>query len=119
MSWPPVYVFHHKNHLLIRFYHVKQFDDVGVIYAIHNFDFSANRLFALQIFYFVFLVNFQGNLGVMTFAVAEENKGISTLSNLLANYVVIHASIFTEQNYLFFFLRQCDGFCNFSNNILV
>ena len=81
-----------------------------MIYPLHNFYFSANRLFALQIFYFVFLVNFQGNLGVMTFAVAEENKGISTLSNLLANYVVIHASIFTEQNYLFFFLKNKKGF---------
>lgn len=69
--------------------HIVEFGNVWVIHTLHNFDLTPNRLLSLQVFYFVFLVNFEGNFLVCLLVEAEVDQGIGTLANLLTNQVVV------------------------------
>lgn len=44
----------------------------------------------------IFLVNFEGKFGAMLLADAEEDHRIGSLSNWLADGVIIHAMVITK-----------------------
>ena len=80
----------------ISFDHIVKFYNVGVVSPFQNFDLSENRLLPCEVFYFIFLVNFEGNSGIVFLADAEEDQCIGSLSDWLADGVIIHAMVITK-----------------------
>lgn len=74
--------------MIIGFNNIPDFNNVGMIKHLQNFDLSSERFFSGHLLNFIFFINFDGNFFIQWFIDRNTNRRISALSNYLTDEIV-------------------------------
>jgi len=69
-----------------------------VFHFLHEFDLSLNRLSAIRVEQLVFFVNFHRHFFITRFMKADPDYGISTLSDLFSDNIVVKRAFIRENH---------------------
>jgi hypothetical protein len=77
---------------------------MGVVEPLHYPYLSAYGLLALQIFHFLFEVDFESHFSIISSVSSEVNYGIGTRADLFTKSVIFHRVVIRVYNHLFIWI---------------
>lgn len=94
----PSHVFHDQDHIFRGVDDLIEADDVLVLHFFHEFDLTFHRFASVWIKQLVLLVDFHSYFFISRLVKAHSDDGISTLTDLFSNDIVIKRALVGEDH---------------------